>query len=264
MRFFKIFFFLSIAFSGCAQEPQFFIPQKDSFLLPLGDTVFTVHRYRYDTAAQPFFVHLHHNEQTADSAAHHILQRHGGILLTLQNNRERLISFSLAGVRYRFDPNRMFTAAGRKISLELLGKYDAAAAHSVRLFAETFLALLPQQGPSVALHNNRDGEYSIASYLPGNDFAAEAKTVFRNREMDGDDFLLTTDIALFEIFKKEKASTVLQNNQTVKDDGSLGFYLGKKSRSYTNIEAEHGHFAEQIKMITLVCSFIYLHSDKKD
>ena len=239
--------------SGCGQSAApLHIPLVDTLLLPLGNDTVPVHKSLYGNAPAPFFVHLHHNEITADSAAQYFLQRAGGMMISVQNDRERLMQFWLAGVRYQFDPNRIFTPAGAERSLRRLGPFASAALASVLRFSDSLLSLLPDSIPLITVHNNTHGAYSLRSYLPDGELAREAADVFLNAEMDDDDFVLTTDAKLFSALRNRGINAVLQKNDDAADDGSMGYLFSKMGRSYTNVEAEHGHLEEQLRMLQAV------------
>lgn len=241
------------AIAGCKPiAAQLYQPVVDTLLLPLGNHTVQVHQSRYGDAPAPFFVLLHHNEQTANEAAQQLLQQRGGVYLALQNGRQRLVRFRLDGKAHQFDPNRMFTPLGAEQSLKLLGDYTPAALEAVLQLSDTLLSLLPDSLPLIAVHNNTENAYSLLSYFPGGAFANEAADVFRNAEMDPDDFVLTTDSALFYQLKEQRINVVLQHNDGAQDDGSLGFLWGKMGRSYTNVEAQYGHGPQQTRMIEAV------------
>ncbi len=245
--------------TGCGPiAAQYYQPVTDTLLLPLGNDSVRVHQSRYGDVPAPIFVHLHHNEQTADSAAQHLLQRLGGVYISLQNGRQRLVRFGLGKVGYQFDPNRMFTPTGAEQSLKLLGPYSPAAQKAVLQLSDSLLSLLPDSIPLFAVHNNTNDAYSLLSYLSGASMATEAAEVFRNEEMDPDDFVLTTDPSLFNALKSMGVNAVLHNREHAADDGSLGYVWGKRGRSYTNVEAQHGHWQEQVRMIEAVIKAIGL------
>lgn len=259
MRLFVFLFILLQTLTGCGQQPEWkYIPAVTTQHVLLGDANLVLQVYRYNDTLTPFFVHLHHNEQTADSVLHHYLQRNGGSALNLRNGLQRIISFSASGLRYHVDPNRMFTPKGREQSMKLLGPYRKEVADSIRRFAQSFLALLPDSIPLIAMHNNTDGAYSLLSYLPGGVFAEETKNSHHNPDMDPDDFVLTTDSLLFVALQAANINVVLQNNDQVADDGSLGYYFGKQGRTYVNIEAEHGYFDRQMNLLKAVVHSLYL------
>ena len=107
----------------------------------------------------------------------------------------------------------------------------------------------------VAVHNNLDeGDLTIKTL--GMLSKQELTDVFVNPERDIDDFFYVTTRRDFEFFKAKNFNVVLQNNETVTDDGSLSVYCGKQKMRYINIETEHGHLLEQIEMLENVQKLI--------
>lgn len=219
----------------------------------LGTTTLTIDAHHY-TPARPgiVFLQLHDNEETGAEAAHQLLKERGGTLLSLQNNGERNVNFTLDGRTYCFDPNRIFTPTGLVQTLDACGP-GMRTPDSVEAFSTFLTALLPDSAMVVAVHNNRPGSYRISSYLQ--ELKKDAAAVFINQEMDSDDFVLTTHPPLFEWLQQHKISVVLQNNQTVTDDGSLSVLFGRLQKPYANIEAQFGHLSEQKRMMESVWAF---------
>ena len=75
--------------------------------------------------------------------------------------------------------------------------------------------------------------------------------MYINPERDPDDFFFVTDQKVFDELKRRKLNVVLQDNRIRRDDGSLSVHAGRKGISYINVEAEPGHFQEQIRMIEI-------------
>lgn len=206
---------------------------------------------------QPFiqFIHVHENEQTAADAAYKMLEQYGkGCFVTWQCYGDRYINFKLDSSIYKFDPNRIYTAVGRKETLTANGEYSPEADSVVENIATIFLNnYINGMNLVVALHNNTDaGGLTINSYKKGGDYAHDAKKVHVNKRRDQDDFLLTTHHYIYNYLKAKGFNVLLQNNQAVKDDGSLSVYAAQKNIPYINIEAEHGHLKEQLEMIDAV------------
>jgi hypothetical protein len=86
--------------------------QEQYSLVQLGDSTVMIEQQRCGQGKA--FVHLHQNETTALQAAMTVVQSDGGSVLTLIHSGGRTITFHLNDKTYEFDPNRMFTAAGRK------------------------------------------------------------------------------------------------------------------------------------------------------
>lgn len=189
------------------------------------------------------FIHLHENEVTALVAAKQLLKQEGGSLITLQHSGERNIRFYLKGVRYEFDPNRIFTDRGIEKTLHSYGHYSISAHREVKKLAVKIISLLPT-GKIIAVHNNKD--YSLKEYLPKHPLASDVKALNYNHQTNYRDFYFVTQLQEYNRLKKLKFNVVLQTPHA-QDDGSLSFYFAKKN--YVNIEAAYGHLSTQLKML---------------
>lgn len=246
------FLVLCSSFSSCDET-------DDVFTYKLGDSNIQLERFSYKGASALSIVHLHDNEATAKLAAQETLQAFGGTLLTLNNKRNRLVKFNYAGQNFLFDPNRMFTQTGRKASLTKLSRYDEKADSFLSGFAHFFLEKIPESETLVSVHNNTNGAYSILSYEKGGSLQKDAEMLHQNKEQDRDDFFITTDTAIFNYLKEANYNVVLQQNTHATDDGSLSIFYGRKNKSYVNVEAEHGHLAEQKKMVSVLVKMMEGH-----
>lgn len=228
--------------------------RSDTELFPfrVGKTILYMERTRYIGASPLFIVHIHDNEVTARLAAGAVLDSTGGSLLSLRNEENRLISFLHKGYMYKADPNRIFTAEGRKASLEKWSRYSKPAGNELAAFAQFFLQQVPDSGLVISMHNNTPDAYSIRSYADGGELAAEATNVHINSELDPDDFFITTSPGIFAALSEKNRNVVLQDNTNAVDDGSLSVYFGLQNRSYVNIEAEHGHLEVQMEMLRIL------------
>jgi len=206
------------------------------------------------------FVNLHENEQTSVNAAKKFLMKEGGIMIRLQQSGNRNIGFRFNNKNYVFDPNRIFTAAGRKDNLNKLSFYDNKADSMLQAFANEILQPLSQYKLIVALHNNTNNNFSINSFKKGGKEAKNAKKVYTNAAMDADDFVLTTEAAVYNFLKQQQINVVLQNNEACDDDGSLSVYCGRNNIPYINIEAEIGHEAVQEKIISLLAPLFKVYN----
>ena len=204
------------------------------------------------------YVNLHDDESTSVEAVQDVLKRSGGRLVELRHTGRRLIEFNLAGTNYRADPNRIFTAPGVHATLERQSQYSDKAARAVTHFAGQLLAAyrLDRVDAVIALHNNTPDMYSALSYAAGGKYAQDAEDVFVRDGSDPDDFFFVTERVVFDALKRRGYNVVLQDNGRVTDDGSLSVYCGKANVRYVNVEAEHGHVAEQTKMIHALTSIL--------
>jgi hypothetical protein len=206
------------------------------------------------------FVHVHEDEVTAVEAATAVLQeRELGCFITLKHGNGRNIKFTLGNEEeYQFDPNRMFTPIGRTATLQRFGKVSPAASEAVRQLADYFATTYIDSSKLViALHNNtNNGGLTIHSYAKGGAYVSDAAAVFINPLEDPDDFIYTTTQQAFDFFKEKGFNVLLQQNDTVTDDGSLSVYAAKKGIDYINIEAEHGHKEKQKEMLHATYAYI--------
>src|SRR5690606_26443427 len=126
----------------------------------LGDTKVEIVTTRYGSNGYTLIA-LHENESTSIQAARQVLSRTGGILLELRHGGGREVSFTLEEKRYSFDPNRIFTDGGLVRTLK--GGAEPAAIAAVKGLRNELLKHLDGR-VVVALHNNTNGSYSLASY----------------------------------------------------------------------------------------------------
>ena len=217
----------------------------------LGSTIVPVVVTRYGDSENIVMLNLHDNERTSVNAGKKVLAEKGGMLIRIENNNTRLISFLLDDKKYTFDPNRMFTRPGVEASLKLNSQSTPEAIDIVSRFADSLLSKIPLITEKViALHNNDSSPgLSIHSYSPGGNYEKEATQVYVNFEKDPDDFFLSTTHPLFLKVVNHGHNAILQNNKDVTDDGSLSVFMGLRNKAYINVEAEHGHEEEQTKML---------------
>jgi hypothetical protein len=218
----------------------------------LGSTPVKVSVSTYGSGKGAVLLKVHDNEQTAEEAARRILEEIGGQFIKIENESNRYVSFMLGGRERTFDPNRMYTPEGIRSSLQIFNSYSASAAREVLDFGRFVLRLLPDTGMMIAVHNNTDQAYSVLDYSPDAKLSKEAAGVHLNPAKDPDDFVFTTDSAVFSRYRQAGYNVVLQRNRTTTDDGSLSIYYGRASRWYTNIETQFGHFEEQAAMLRVL------------
>jgi hypothetical protein len=104
----------------------------------------------------------------------------------------------------------------------------------------------------IALHNNRNDGYSLASYRVDSIYEAEALAIYVGLHHDPDDFYFVTERRIFEILQPNHYHIVLQDNQKMTDDGSLSVYCGIRGIHYVNVEAQHKHGKDQEKMLRVL------------
>lgn len=228
-----------------------YIPLEKTIYYSLGDNkTIPIKLIQYGPANRVLCFNMHDNEFTSVNAARSVLELKGGTLLKIENNAQRLIRFRLRGVQYAFDPNRIFSRAGIEQSLKENGKSGQAAIEAIEKFAERLLQLIPDSIDCViALHNNTEGAYSVKSYLAGGDRRKDAREVHAADDQDPDDIFFTTDPVIFTGMAAAGYNSILQDNESVKQDGSLSVYYGTKNRRYVNIETQHGRVGQYQQML---------------
>ncbi|HOK47837.1 MAG TPA: hypothetical protein PLK67_17965, partial [Bryobacteraceae bacterium] len=97
----------------CAPRPF----HEVSVRQPLGDSYVETVAYRVPGGGC-LLVNLHEDEQTSVQAALDVIRRVGGEIVKLRHSGERLIRFQIEGKEYAVDPNRIFTPAGCRATLE--------------------------------------------------------------------------------------------------------------------------------------------------
>lgn len=205
------------------------------------------------------FINVHEDEQTSIDAVDHYSQQSPLHFVRLKHVQSRRIDFSLRGKNYSVDPNRIFTRKGRRKTLKDGGKFSFKAAKQVKLLAADILSYLEGKSIVVAMHNNTDVNYSIKSYLPDGDEAKNTADIHISDAWDADDFIYTTDKKFFDIFKAKDLNVILQDNKGYVNDGSLSVYCGSSGIPYINIEAQKGHFDEQVKLLEEVIQAIDMY-----
>lgn len=250
---FWVFFLFSFPLYSSAQDTT----QTYAETMFCGDArIIFISSCNKDSTQKISFVHVHENETTALEAATKVLDKlQKNCFVTWQCQQKRFVDFTLDGVQYQFDPNRIYTQAGIEATIRANKRaYSPAAASAVKQVADTFLKkYIDSNLLVVALHNNTNGGgLSINSYKKGGIYSRDAKQAFANAKQDADDFFYTTEASYFSFLKRKGLNVVLQDNANVKDDGSLSVYCAANNIPYINIEAQEGHLVQQVKMLRAV------------
>ncbi len=242
--------------------PAAYIPTEKTILHKLGDKNISLKIIQYGQLINTCCINLHDDELTAVKAARAVLEQKGGILIKIENNAQRNISFTFKGVVYTFDPNRIFSRTGINATLKANGKKNSLAIIEVEKFAAQLLQLIPDSiSCIVALHNNTDGDFSVKTYQQGGKRQQDAKQVYADSWQDIDDIALTTDEILFNKMSTLGYNSILQDNEKVNKDGSLSVYYGELNKRYINIETQHGKTAQYGEMLSKLLFF--LQEEKK-
>ncbi len=226
------------------------VPIEKIIYYKLGERILPISTMQFGIKKDIVCINLHDNETTSVEAAKIVLASRGGILIKIYNDNERVIRFRLRGENYSFDPNRIFSRTGIEESLKENGPVHPKAVEEIEKLAERVLELFPEKNSCViALHNNTEEAYSIKLYLPGMERQNDAEAVRQQPGQDVDDFAFTTDRLIYTGMAESGYNSILQNNISVKQDGSLSVYCGEKNIRYVNIETEHGHLNQYVEML---------------
>lgn len=250
------------AVSLCALMFERASAQDDTYVYEyyLGDTMVTL-EIEHPHSKSPFvYVNLHENETDSVAAARKVIAKKGGRLVLLKQNGKRNITFTLNGVLYTFDPNRMFSNAGIKGTLKPYNKVGAGVVRGLaRAVHDAIILREGKKGVVVGLHNNSDSieysteEYSLDSYMYDPVYMKGVAQLHLSKKKDRDDFFYTTFSSLYTRLAKKGFSVVLEGKGVV-DDGSLSVFARKHRIPYVNVEAQKGHRAEQRRMIDALTS----------
>jgi len=242
-------------------KPTAFTPSEKTILHKLGDKMISFKVSQYGELTNTCCINLHDDEMTAVNAARSVLQDRGGVLIKIENNGKRNISFRFKGMVYTFDPNRIFSRTGIMHTLKANGKINPLAIIEVDNFATHLLQLIPDSVSClIALHNNSDGDFSVKTYLPGGMRHNDASQVYADEWQDIDDIALTTDQLIYDKMAASGYNSILQDNIKVFRDGSLSVYYGEQNRRYINIETQHGRTKQYIEMMK---KLLYILDDEK-
>jgi hypothetical protein len=204
------------------------------------------------------FFNLHDNENTCVLAGLDVIGEYGGRVIELKHSGERRITFQLGGIRYEFDPNRMFTEKGRAASLAQFGDVSDEALAAVKAFADEVLLLLnfDELDVLVTLHNT-DSSYTIFNYTAGGIYENDIELANVSEAMDTNDFFFVTTRVVYDRLSQMDQNVVLQDNVNVTDDGSLSVWSAQQDLVYVNVEAQNGHRRKQAEMIKHVLEIFH-------
>lgn len=205
------------------------------------------------------FLAIHDDEDTGVKAAFEYIQFSGGTLIDCQYGGSRNFRFNYHGQDFQTDPNSIYTYEGIVMRLYKFGNADNDEV--IKQLERAGKAILQaydakKTGYFFTLHNNADGGFGINSYAKDGDLSSTADSVYINPLMDPDDLILVTEPALFNKFKKENVNAVLQSADPP-DDGSLSVYAMQNKIPYINVEVQHGHQYEHLRLIEIAIKALH-------
>jgi hypothetical protein len=199
------------------------------------------------------FLILHDNENTGKEAAEIYCGAVGGSITELCYGEVRNITYGDKKGTYSFDPNQMFESGGLYKSMQFYS--DQKPSHKeiqlVRSFADSLLVCYKRLSVQcfITLHNNTEGDFNIHSYVSGK-LKAVRDRVYINRTMDPDDLIFVTETVYYAYLRRAGVNVVLQSISA--KDGSLSVYAQRSGIPYVNIEVQHGHWEENLRLIFVV------------
>ncbi len=277
----NIFVFLVFNFISAAVICQ----TKPSEVLPisLGESTVYLHIFIATKPSDVVYAHVHENEVASLAAGLDMIKQYGGTIVSLSHSPEgktnRNVNFKYQGSVYQFDPNRIYTEDDNRLKANItvvLGKGQVTheVMNTVRNLANTITSRVSQGKLIIALHNNRNvpaqvqrrwfrkdvidpESYNSTSYVMKCDHSSESNQscddIYINPKMNNSEFFITTQRNDFEMLSKKRITVVLQN-QTPVDDGSMSVWAAKNNMRYLNSEAKHGRVKEQFTMLDALTS----------
>lgn len=250
---------ICLSFISKAQHPPIFDGLKtDTSFIKLNNLNINLVKYSFGKPKINFLA-IHDDEDTGIRAALEYIRFSGGTLIDSQYGDTRNFKFNHRGINFQTDPNSIYSYEGIVLGLEKYGNIDSdEVVEQLQATAQTILKYYDadKQGYMFTLHNNGDGGFGINSYLKGNPLEKTADSVYVNSDMDPDDLILVTELDLFNNFKKQKVNVVLQS-EGGPEDGSLSVYAMYKKIPYINVEVQHGHDYEHLRLIEIAIKVLH-------
>ena len=247
-----------VPFVANAQHPPVFDGiQIDTTKLTLNDLTVNLVKYSYGKPTISMLA-IHDDEDTGVKAAFEYIRFSGGSIIDSQYGDVRNFKLTNDGESFQTDPNSIYTKKGIPIGILKFGPVDDDVVKMLERAGKSILKLYDPDklGYIFTLHNNGDGGFGIGSYLKGNELESTADSVHVNIVADPDDLILVTELSLFNKLKKENVNVVLQSNNAP-DDGSLSIYAHQKKIPYINVEVQHGHIEDNLKLIETAVKALY-------
>ncbi len=203
-------------------------------------------------------INVHDDENTSVLAGKVVVKESGGRLVELVHSGQRFVEYNLDGQTYRFDPNRIFSDEGIRVTLSRRSNYSEAAHRVVKKFAESFIGQFgfDREPVIVALHNTDGHGLTINSYRADGDKSSASATLHASSRRSPGDFFYVTDRRFFDYLKARDFNVTLQDDAHVPDDGSASVYFARKGIPYLNIEADVNHLEDQTEMVRVAREMI--------
>ena len=240
MLFRKIALFAVLVLASPASGAELTVDNKHVFL---GETPVTLRVY--SKAEGPTFIRVHQNETDAGIVGQRIVTELGGRFIDLVHAGGRIVTFSMQGGQYEFDPNRIFTPEGIVRTVLGSNRRDLVKARSVvATFAQSILSLIGERQPLIALHNNRGGVRVSHYREEGPKYRLGTWAHLGATGESNVVFVTTQDLALF--FVRSGVSMIFELDPL--DDGSMLVRYRHSGLTYANVETLIGQSDLQMQL----------------
>jgi hypothetical protein len=229
----------------------------DTTKIQINDFPINLVRYSFGKPTVSFLA-IHDDEDTGIKAAFEFIRFSGGTIIDSQYGGVRNFKFLNDGEEFQTDPNSIYTKRGIPLGIAKYGFVDDDVVNHLERTGKTILKTYDPEklGYVFTLHNNGDGGFGIASYLKGYELESAADSVYINFQMDADDLIFVTELPLFDKLKAANVNVALQSKNAT-DDGSLSIYAMKKKLPYINVEVQHGHIEENLRLIEIAVKALH-------
>lgn len=258
--FFTVLSFLLVTLVYAQKHPPVFSAMKtDTSFIKIYDLSINIVKYSYKPNGVKFLV-VHDDEDTGVKAGFKYIRWSGGELIDSQYGNVRNYNFSFMSDKYYIDPNAIYTEIGVNTRLKKNEYSSNEVENSIVKAGKQIVDFYDPKstGYILTLHNNAEGGFGISSYLPGYNLSNVADSVHINFQMDNDNLLYVTEPKFFTSLKKKNINVVLQS-KTVENDGSLSVYAMQNNIPYINVEVQHGHFDENLRLIEIAIATLKEH-----
>lgn len=252
---FRFLFFSLCVFANILVQAQtqsnILAVKTDTSAIQLYNLRINLVKYSFKPNGVKFLV-VHDNENTGLKAGFEYMRWSGGEIIDSQYGGGRNYNFNYMDDPYHIDPNAIYTEIGVSSRLKKseysTNEVEKAIVNAGKQIVNFYDPIAT--GYILTLHNNANGGFGILSYLPGYDLSSTADSVYVNPNMDPDDLIYVTDARLFASFKKANVNVILQSKFST-NDGSLSFYAMDNKIPYINVEVQHGHDGENLRLIEI-------------
>ena len=202
----------------------------------------------------PFLIRLHGDEKEARQTGRWWVENNGGIFVDV-DNKQREGEFNFNGMLIKFDPNRTFSKAGIKKTLEECeSPCDSAVVAEIEKYAQALLEYCKKSPCIIALHNNQD--FNINYYKKGGENYDPAIRIHINPNENPNNLVIVTEEADFIYLQKHDTNVVLECSDSQDHSGSLSKYCKREKIRYFNIETQHGELEPQKASLQLILKIV--------